>query len=55
MKGEHSTLLHTSEVFDSIQCVRGLHLSKWGGVVPYYPAKVHLGTGPRAERSLPFI
>lgn len=53
--GGHATLLHTSEVYDSTQCVQGLQLSKWGGAVPLYPARVHMGACPRAERSLPFV
>ena len=39
----------------TLHCVPGLELSKWGGAMPLYPERVHLGTCPRAQRSLPFI
>lgn len=49
----HSMLLHTSGVCDFPHIVtRGLHLPRWGGAVLLYPARVHLGTCPFAERSL---
>lgn len=46
-------LLHTSEVCDFLHSMsRALHLPRWGEAVPLYPARVHLGTCPCAERSL---
>lgn len=33
----------------TLHCVPGLQLSKWGGAMPLYPERVHVGAYPRAQ------